>query len=270
MKIAIVGATGLVGQKMLKVLDERNIRADEFLAVAAHELRSPLASVRAYSDLLLKREQQRQEADPRDIRGLTILSQQVNYLLRMVDNLLDVSRLDAGQLGLQLQRINLVTLIGQVLDQNRPAAALRELVLETEHEEIMVSCDSMRVRQVLTNLVGNAIKYSPAETRVTVNLSIEEHATLWTHEDEQQQPASQDESVCEVLVRVADQGTLIPPEQQERLFTRYYRAGGRRAEGLGLGLYLSQQFVLMHGGRIWLESIEGVGNTFCFTLPLQQ
>jgi len=243
---------------------------DEFLAVAAHELRSPLASVRAYSDLLLKREQKRQEADPRDIRGLTILSQQVNHLLRMVDNLLDVSRLDAGQLGLQLQRINLVTLIGQVLDQNRPAAALRELVLETEHEEIMVACDSMRVRQVVTNLVGNAIKYSPAETRVTVSLSIEEHATLWTQEGEQKQPVPQQESVCEVLVRVADQGTLIPPEQQERLFTRYYRAGGRRAEGLGLGLYLSQQFVLMHGGRIWLESVEGIGNTFCFTLPLQQ
>lgn len=225
---------------------------DEFLAVAAHELRSPLASVRSYADMLLKREQQRAETDSRDVRGLTILSQQVTHMLRMVDNLLDVSRLDAGRVELLLQPTNMVSLTAQVLDLKRPEAGKRDLVMETDQAEIMVQCDSMRIRQVLTNLVGNAIKYSPPETAVHVRLDIVES-----------------EQGKEVLVAVTDKGSGIAPEQRTRLFQRFYRAGGRRrTEGLGLGLYLSREFVQMHNGRIWNESTEGSGNTFFFTLPL--
>src|SRR5690606_40768380 len=107
-------------------------------------------------DLLLRREQQREEADPRDLHGLTILSQQVTHMLRMVDNLLDVSRIDAGQLDLQLQRVNLVSLAAQVIDQQRTSAGGRELLLEYDADELYVECDSLRIRQVLTNLIGNA------------------------------------------------------------------------------------------------------------------
>ncbi|MFN3374513.1 MAG: GAF domain-containing protein, partial [Chloroflexus sp.] len=114
---------------------------DEFLAVAAHELRSPLAAVRSYADLLLRREQQR-DGDPRDIHGLTILTQQVAHMLRLVDNLLDVSRLDSGQLDLQYQQINLVMLVQQVIDQQRPSAGNRELLLETETPELIIACDA--------------------------------------------------------------------------------------------------------------------------------
>lgn len=223
---------------------------DEFLAVAAHELRSPLAAVRSYADLLLRREQQRNEADPRDLHGLTILSQQVTHMLRMVDNLLDVSRIDAGQLDLQIQRVNLVSLVAQVLDQQRPAAGTRELVLEHDEDELLVECDSLRIRQVLTNLIGNAIKYSPADSTITVRLR------------------GQGDDAA--LVAITDGGGGIPSEQQAKLFQRFYRARSNRAEGLGLGLYLSQQFVQMHGGRIWVESVEHTGSTFSFTLPLEQ
>ncbi|NJN66719.1 MAG: GAF domain-containing protein [Chloroflexaceae bacterium] len=225
---------------------------DEFLAVTAHELRSPLASVRSYADMLLNRKWQSSDADPRDVRGLTILSQQVTHMLRMVDNLLDVSRLDAGRIELQTQPVNLVSLANQVLDQRRPEAANRELLLETDLPEFLVQCDQMRIRQVLTNLVGNAIKYSPAESRITVQLREVER-----------------DGQKEALVSVSDKGTCIPKEQQARLFQRFQRGGNRRRiEGLGLGLYLCREFVQMHGGRIWLESVEGSGNTFSFTLPL--
>ena len=105
---------------------------DDFLAVAAHELRSPLAAVRGYTDLLVRREQRRGEEDSPELRGLNILAQQVTHMLRMVDNLLDVSRIDAGQVSLQLQRVNLVALVEQVIEQQRPAAGDRILVLESD------------------------------------------------------------------------------------------------------------------------------------------
>jgi two-component system phosphate regulon sensor histidine kinase PhoR len=108
---------------------------DEFLAVTAHELRSPLAAVRSYADLLLRREQQRSEADSRDVHGLTILTQQVSHMLRMVDNLLDLSRIDAGKIDLQYQTVDMRHLINLVIDQQRPAAGSREFVIEQTTDE---------------------------------------------------------------------------------------------------------------------------------------
>ncbi len=245
---------------------------DEFLAVAAHELRSPLAAVRSYADLLLRREQQRAEADSRDIHGLTILTQQVSHMLRMVDNLLDVSRLDAGQLDLQIQRVNLVSLTSQVLDQQRPSAANRELLLETEKPELWVQCDSLRIRQVITNLIGNAIKYSPPDKPIIVRLKLTEQKVSHPNGDDHKaeaEPAAP-AMIPAVQISITDMGSGIPLEQQLRLFQRFYRAGNSRTEGLGLGLYLSRQFVLMHGGQIGVESTDGKGSTFFFTLPVEQ
>jgi two-component system, OmpR family, phosphate regulon sensor histidine kinase PhoR len=233
---------------------------DDFLAVAAHELRSPLAAVRSYADLLLRREQQRNEADSRDLHGLTILTQQVSHMLRMVDNLLDVSRIDAGQLDLQLQRVNLVPLVAQVIDQQRPAAGGRELVMESLVDDLIVEGDSLRIRQVLTNLVGNAIKYSPPDGAITVRIRR-------VASGEEIRPDSYGPAA---MICVHDNGSGITPEQQARLFQRYYRVRNHRAEGLGLGLYLSRQFVQMHGGQIWVESVEGHGSSFHVMLPLQK
>ncbi|ACL24579.1 ATP-binding protein [Chloroflexus aggregans] len=227
---------------------------DEFLAVAAHELRSPLAAVRSYADLLLRREQQR-EGDARDLHGLTILTQQVSHMLRLVDNLLDVSRLDAGQFDLQYQTVNLVTLAQQVIDQQRPSAGNRELLLETEAPELWISCDAVRIRQVLTNLLNNALKYSPAGSVVSVRVR---SASL---------PAN---NAPAALISVSDQGPGIPASEQERVFQRYYRSPGRRGEGLGLGLYLSREIVQLHGGQIWIESREGQGSTFMVLLPSER
>lgn len=240
---------------------------DEFLAVAAHELRSPLAAVRSYADLLLRREQQRSEADPRDLHGLTILTQQVSHMLRMVDNLLDVSRIDAGQLDLQIQRVNLVSLTDQVIDQQRPTAGLRELIRETSQSELWVLCDPLRIRQVITNLLTNAVKYSPSETRVVVGVRLVERDDGDNEIHEGSLTAAR--SAVAAMIFVRDQGNGIPPDQLNEVFKRFFRARSYRAEGLGLGLYLSRQFVQMHRGRIWAESVEGVGSTFYFTLPLE-
>ncbi|NTW02093.1 MAG: GAF domain-containing protein [Oscillochloris sp.] len=245
---------------------------DEFLAVAAHELRSPLAAVRNYADLLLRREQQRSQADSRDVRGLTILTQQVSHMLRMVDNLLDVSRIDAGQLDLQIQPVNLVDLASQVIDQQRPSAGTHELVLERDEEELIIACDSLRIHQVMTNLIGNAIKYSPESGQVTVRLRVVSGDDLRLFSEhlagEGVVFTPSDGTVDLAVISVTDEGNGILPEQQVKLFQRYYRARSHRAEGLGLGLYLSRQFVQMHRGAIWVESVEGAGSTFSFVLPM--
>lgn len=234
---------------------------DEFLAVAAHELRSPLAAVRGYTEQLLRRERDRPERDERDLRGLTILSEEVAHMLRMVDNLLDVSRLDAGQLDLQLQQVDVIQLVQRVLDQQRMTTSAREVLLHCACTELFVLCDALRIRQVLTNLIGNALKYSPAGTPVEVRIAVQDG------------PRSTSEATAEpqreVLFAISDAGSGIEPELQARLFERFYRVKKRREEGLGLGLYLSREFVLLHGGRIWVDSTVGKGSTFSFTLPLR-
>jgi two-component system phosphate regulon sensor histidine kinase PhoR len=241
---------------------------DDFLAVAAHELRSPLAAVRGYTDLLVRREQRRSDEDSPELRGLTILAQQVTHMLRMVDNILDVSRIDAGQVSLQTQPVNLVALAEQVIEQQRPTAGDRTLVLESDQPELTIECDSLRIRQVLTNLVGNAIRYSPPLTQVAVQLSVEPAASIATRHPSYTiaLPAAAPEP--QVLISVHDQGAGISDDQLGRLFRRYSRGRERRGEGLGLGLYLSREFVARHGGEIWAESREGQGSTFYVTLPL--
>ncbi len=245
---------------------------DDFLAVAAHELRSPLAAVRSYTDLLLRREQARDESSS-DLRGLTVLGQQVSHMLRMVDNLLDVSRLDADQISLHLQRVNLVSLVEQVLEQQRATAGDRALLLEADRRELPLVCDQMRIRQVLTNLLSNAIRYSPAGTTVCVSVGLKRagdllarHPALAEARGEGAPPLSDGELLA--LIGVEDQGAGISEEQQARLFKRFSRGRERRGEGLGLGLYLSREFVLRHDGAIWAESRPGQGSTFYVALPL--
>jgi two-component system phosphate regulon sensor histidine kinase PhoR len=243
---------------------------DDFLAVAAHELRSPLAAVRGYADLLVRREQRRGDEDSPELRGLNILAQQVTHMLRMVDNILDVSRIDAGQVSLQLQHVNLVPLIEQVLEQQRPAAGDRTLALVSDEPELSVVCDSLRIRQVLTNLVSNAIRYSPAATHVEVRATIETAGAIAArHPSYAAIRSDADDQLLLALIAVQDQGAGISEEQLGRLFKRYARGRERRGEGLGLGLYLSREFVARHGGDIWAESREGQGSTFYVTLPLE-
>lgn len=249
---------------------------DDFLAVAAHELRSPLAAVRSYADLLVRREQRRDnKEDSTDLRGLTILAQQVSHMLRLVDNLLDVSRLDAGQFNLDLQRVNLATLAQQVLDQLRPSVGDREFVLTADSPELIAVCDPLRIRQIVTNLVVNAVRYSGAGSVVTVSLGILRSESLAARYPAQTAAMLATLGDCNAaspqmvaLIMVRDQGIGMSAETMQRLFRRYARGGQRAGEGLGLGLYLSHELVLRHGGAVWAESVEGHGSAFYVALPV--
>ncbi len=247
---------------------------DDFLAVAAHELRSPLAAVRGYTDLLLLREQRRgaEQTSP-EMRGLNVLGQQVGHMLTLVDKLLDVSRLDAGQFNLQLQRTNLIDLVEQVIEQIRPIAGERVLQFEGSTHDLNLVCDTLRIRQVLTNLITNAVRYSANRTTVTVHAWQERADHLAGRHPAYQTTRNVRGSTLEepdhmIVLVVADQGAGMSQEQISRLFRRYGRGQQRAGEGLGLGLYLSREFVSRHQGQIWVESQEGRGSSFYIALPV--
>jgi two-component system phosphate regulon sensor histidine kinase PhoR len=233
---------------------------DEFVAVAAHELRAPLAAIKGYTDLLVQREVQRPDATDRDRRGITMLSRQVDHLVRLVDNLLDVSRLDAGRLQLYLQPVDLITLIDASMDRISIGDRDHEFVVNGP-QSLQIVCDQLRLQQVFTNLLSNAARYSPSGTTITVD--------VWTEACADGASSREDVDQC-VVVAVRDQGVGMTPEVQAKVYDRYYRANTvTSASGLGLGVYISREIVLRHGGQIWLESLPNVGTSFYVKLPLQ-
>jgi signal transduction histidine kinase len=155
-------------------------------------------------------------------------------------------------LSLEREPVRVERIAERVIAQRRPLAPHHTLEVEADARLPLVDADPLRVEQVLTNLVENAIKYSPDGGRVAIRL---------TH----------DGAEGALVVRVEDQGVGITPEQAERLFERFYRVDGalaRKTKGVGLGLFISKSLVAAHGGRIWVESTPGAGSRFSFTLPL--
>jgi PAS domain S-box-containing protein len=213
----------------------------EFLAMASHELRNPLTAVKGHAQIMLKQGRF-------DARAMETVVAQANQLDRLVDDLLLASQVAANRLPLRLAAIDLVgEARGASAAHARPNGP--PLRVEAEEERVMVMADARRLRQVLANLIGNAIKYSPGGGEVVVGVS-------------------QGESEASISVR--DQGVGIPAEALPRLFDRFYRvsATAGQAQGLGLGLYITHQLVRAHGGRITVESEVGRGSTFTVTLPL--
>ncbi len=232
----------------------------EFLSLISHELKTPLTSIKGTAQLvtrrLLKAFSAGQVTDPiavqarqQDLRALTLITGQVDRLTRLVDDLLDVSRLQSGRFELYPTRADLVRVVHEVVESLRPTSSDHRLLLEAP-PVLPGMFDPVRIAQVLTNLISNAIKYSPAGTDIRVRLAQEG---------------------VQALVCVTDQGPGLPEEEHGRIFDRYFRTDGARrspSSGVGLGLYISRQLVERHGGTIWVESAAGAGATFCFRLPL--
>ncbi|GAC1554150.1 MAG: ATP-binding protein [Herpetosiphon sp.] len=231
---------------------EHDAARDEFLAIAAHELRSPLAAIKGYSDLLVRRELARPEATERDIRGSGMLSRQVDHLVMLIDNLLDMSRIDAGRLQLNLQPTDLMALVDACVDRLRTSDERHEWEVAGP-AMLIITADATRIQQVITNLLVNAGRYSPPQTRVVTEVSIapDENRGPW------------------VVLTVRDEGPGVPFEDQERIFERYFRSSTTQAtSGLGLGLYLSREIVVRHGGQLRVESVPGLGATFIVEMPI--
>jgi signal transduction histidine kinase/putative methionine-R-sulfoxide reductase with GAF domain len=240
-------------RKRVRVLEKRRAGDEEsssnLMSVVAHEIRSPLTAIKAYTEAMLDNLQNPHA--PRE-RFLGIINDECDRLTRLVSDILDLSRLEAGQRPLRLARFDLERLVQEALEGLLPAARARKQRFETQLESgMVVEADPDLLRRLLVNLAGNAVKYSPPGGTIRVGASPE--GDEW-------------------VGFVEDDGPGIPPEDLPHIFERFFRARNAQdeGEGTGLGLAIVRGIVELHGGRIWVQSIEPTGTRFCFSLPLRQ
>ena len=220
---------------------------DEFLSIASHELKTPLTSLKILTQLTRKRLVKTGVLGADQTQRM---ERAIGRMERLVNDLLDVSRIDSGKLPLRPERFDLAALCQEVAEEQM-AASERPIDLDLPAKPLEVNADPDRIGQVLANLISNALKYSTERSRVSVRLA--------RHGDT-------------VTASVYDAGGGIPAEDLPHLFERFYRVPGVQVQsgsgvGLGLGLYISKEIVERHGGHIWVESTVGTGSTFGFTLP---
>ncbi|HYI15151.1 MAG TPA: ATP-binding protein, partial [Thermomicrobiales bacterium] len=215
----------------------------EFIVMVTHDLKTPLTSIKGLAQLMLRRESYSQPA-------LETIVSQSNHLERLINDLLDVARMAAGRLDLQFEPVDLGQLAQLAVRQAQATTSRHTIRVEIAEQPIVHDWDGDRIRQVLLNLLTNAIKYSPDGGDIVVRV-----------ED--------DLAERQACISVRDNGMGIAPEVLPRLFNRFFRAEESltAGEGLGLGLYISRSLATAHGGRISVESHPGVGSTFTVTLP---
>ena len=224
--------------------EEANRAKSEFLSNMSHELRSPLNAIIGFSDVLLMGSD-----DGETLNLLSKIKDAGKYLARLIEDLLDLDRIEAGTVRLDLQEISLNKLIASTVESQiaqLPKGFSLECSLDPACGEI--TCDPTRIRQVLLNLLDNAIKYSPKGGTIRIQTSATE---------------------AEVRVSVKDEGIGVDPADQKVIFERFRQLESghtRRAGGLGIGLSLAQKLLSLHGGRIWVESEAGEGSNFTFAL----
>ncbi len=220
----------------------------DFISTVSHELRTPLTSIKGYASLLLHPKGQFDEETKE--KYVKIIDRHSEQLTKLIDNLLDVSRLEAGHLHLALKPVNLNNLVTKVLVNLEPQASQHQIENKLPQDFPQIIADPDRLEQVLTNLITNAIKYSLPHTPITISGEVEKDR---------------------VVVSVEDKGIGIPQKELPYLFDKFHRVDRRLAretEGTGLGLYIAKNLIELHHGEIWVESAAGRGSKFSFSLPL--
>jgi len=228
-------------------LETASRHKSDFLATMSHELRTPLNAIIGFSEML--HEQMFGELNERQLAHVERVLEASEHLLSLINDVLDLAKIEAGEMALELSEVAILDVLRSAisLHSERARHGGVELSLATEPEEITINADGRRIRQIVFNLVSNAVKFTPAGGRVDVSARLDDG---------------------QVEVAVADTGPGIAPEDQETIFEEFKQAtDDKRAEGTGLGLPLARKLVELHGGRLRVESEEGRGSTFRFTLP---
>lgn len=244
----------LVVYQDVAVLKEAEALKDQFVSMAAHELRTPVTVIAGYTEMMLRRAA-RQKGNPLDewqISKLHEMEQAIQRLTKLTEDLLDVTRVQGGQLQLRPGPTDLVALTRKLTNQLQATTDRHHLSLQTALPHLWTMVDAFRLEQVLINVLTNAIKYTPQGGPIEITLEEETH-------------------IHEARFRVRDRGIGIPREQQAHIFERFVRAENARAAcigGTGLGLYLCRELIERQGGHIHFESEEHGGTTFFFSLPI--
>ena len=232
-------------------LEQALLARDEFLSVAAHELKTPLTGLRATAQILLRKLGRGEVQAPEWLdSGLRTVDQQSDRLARLVEQLLDVSRLDQGKLAAEREEADLSALAGRLVEEFQARSRRHSITLAAD-PELVAEVDSSSIERVLTNLLDNAIKYSPDGGAIEVELRGEEETT------------------GRVRLAVRDWGIGIPSEKRAAIFERFYQAHAEdHRSGLGLGLYISHQIVAQHDGQMAVEFPPDGGTCFVVLLPM--
>jgi signal transduction histidine kinase len=228
--------------------EEANRTKSQFLANMSHELRTPLNAVIGFSDVLLQG--MFGEMNEKQTEYLRDILASGQHLLSLINDILDLSKIEAGRMELDVAAFDLPTAIDDALLLMRERAGRRGITLERQVDARVgeIRADQRKVKQVLLNLLSNAVKFTPEGGRIDVRAGLANETAE---------------------ISVTDTGIGIAPEEQDAVFEEFRQVGAadKKAEGTGLGLALCRKFVELHGGRIWVKSLVGAGSTFAFTIP---
>lgn len=236
-------------QKKNSQLKKLNEQKNEFIGMAAHDLRNPISIIMGYSEFILEEAGDRLTAHNRKFMHIILNSSE--YMLNMLNDLLDIARIESGKLNLNLQDIDPGKLISKNVSLNRVIAGKKDIKINIEIFENLplIKADPDKMEQVMNNLVSNAIKYSTPGTTITISAFGSNQG---------------------ITVAVKDQGLGIAENEIDKLFKPFSKLSGKSTGGeksTGLGLSITKKIIMGHGGKIWVESQLGRGSTFCFSLP---
>ena len=231
-------------------LEKLNEEKNRFLGIAAHDLRNPLNAIQIYSEFLL--DEAAEVLNQEQMGFVSIIHSSSRFMLQLVNDLLDVAKIESGKLELELRNADLIGLIERNLVLNNAMASKKQIRLTFDHDDHIpnIQIDAAKIEQVLNNLITNALKFSSSGTVINVN--------LFRTDDE-------------VILSVKDQGQGIPANDLDKLFKPFQRTSVKTTDGeesTGLGLAIVRKIVLGHKGRVWVESEVGRGTTFYVALPL--
>jgi PAS domain S-box-containing protein len=226
---------------------ELELRKDDFVNMASHELKTPITSMKLYIDSLIYR--LKKYEDERVLKSLNGIKNQTERLQDLVNDLLDVSRLQTGKLSFTKEEFRIDTQVEEIIEELQGITKQQKIIL-SKRSPIIVNADKFRIYQVLTNLITNAVKYSEEGKEIHLQVKRIEG---------------------KVIVSVKDFGIGIAKDQQIKIFDRLYQVTDSKEKtfpGFGMGLYISKEIIKRHHGNIWVDSEKGKGSTFYFTLPL--
>ncbi len=221
---------------------------EEFVAIVSHDLRNPIGAILSATEILLEDASNAGITDDAKT-WIQLIKRNAETSLRLISDILDMERIVEGKLQLQLTKNQIDVLIHDILQSYIHVASTKKILLTASPANNGTAmCDKDRVAQILSNLIGNALKFTPENGSVTVESK---------------------ESENEITVSVSDTGPGVPDDQKLRIFERFAQIGNKQRTGIGLGLYISKTLVESHSGKLWVTSTIGSGSTFWFTLPKQ-
>ncbi len=241
-KAVVINYRDITARKLLET------QKNDFVSIATHELKTPVTSIMLYNQVLQDKFEKERNIEAGVM--LTKMDGQLKKLASLIDDLLDVTKVDGGKLQFHIGVFDFNELVTDIIDEMQLTTTNHQIIKRLGNIKI-INGDRDRIGQVITNFLSNAIKYSPHNEKIIVTTSGNER---------------------QVKLCVQDFGIGVPNDKLEKVFERFFRAGDAKDTfaGLGLGLFISDEIIKRHGGRIWVKSIKGKGSSFCFTIPVKQ